>query len=358
MFTHNQTRIYHRTVVPVKVSQPADRITTAIAFQQADEFNPATDICLCVKRTPVTAGNQRDIWLMPQESTMSFDSSFANALVEDRMYFLADGNELERFGIADTLNLIADIAAAQRVASSERDFVRHINAATGFSRKQKWLYWFDTALRVLTNTCNQRMHTMEKGTSAMPLIEPDFPFVSSGNALVNDSIGKMEVCSAFNFPPGIASIGCHWQLTRIQKADFRDSSDQLIFSGDNILLTHVGDGAGEILSVSPLLLPPLKLQPICSAGGIGPHKCFCQSFQSFAKDGADEGKPECAGEGPKVLAVAANGDSAAKFSLLEQAMYEVLETSATAGATYYRLRNDHGEEVWLNAERTTPMAYA
>ena len=41
MFTHNQTRIYHRIVVPVTVNQPADAITTAIAFQQADEFNPA-----------------------------------------------------------------------------------------------------------------------------------------------------------------------------------------------------------------------------------------------------------------------------------------------------------------------------
>lgn len=369
MFKYNQTRIYHRTVSAAPCENGFDEVSTIVAFQQGDKLDPENDILFWAKSAPSeddAPSGTRTIWagiclfaipMDPAEFQKSVSSSFYGATVDFLGHsFVTRILEPSLFGVSSIdglLDVLAEVSAIRQIANSSREIVRTVNERTGFSRKQKWLCWLDNAIDALMSTCNKLIHQPDGAVS----LTASQPFAPDGTGdFVNPSLGRLE-CSRERLITGLAHR--ELMLMRVPLKFFQ--SGEQSFSGESVVVVKANkenndsgsaeeaDRLSRLLAQKGLVLDNIEwVAPFVVQATDGYFWCISNSFSS-----GTAGKKEL-----EVLAVSVSEDVAEKYWMLEQAMYQVLETAIENYMKYYKVLNDHGEEVWIKAENATPMAYA
>ncbi len=363
MFKYYQTRIYHRTVSADQCEYGFDEVSTIVTFQQHEKFDPENDIWFWAKSSEEDVPGTRTIWaglrlfatlIDPAELRKSM-SSFHGAIVDclGHQFHTLEPKSLGVSSIDGLLDVLAEVSAIRQIVSSSREIVRAVNERTGFPRKQRWLCWLDNAIGALIDACNNGIQKAGASLTAGQPFAPD----GTGD-FVNPSLGRLE-CSRDRLMTGAISGQRELTLMRVPLRIFQSGEES--FSGESVVAVKankenndsgLADRLSQLLAQKGRVLDNIEwVAPLIVQATDGNFWCTSNSFYSFSSGTAGQKELE-------VLAVSASEDVAEKYGMLEQAMYEVLETFTEDCAKYYKVLNDHGVEVWIKAENATPMAYA
>ena len=295
-------------------------MSTAIAFQQGDKFNPVRDIAffLVYSRT-----HQKTVMLTSIYGlNVTFDMEDGFECLTSAAGAGCAGGAFAEQGISGLLQTMNAALTCKRIMTENRRYVSRMNAVTGSKRKSRWAEWFNCVLRTLNalivselNGINQRCLAGEK-----------IHICSTNRFLIDLSTG---MCNYHHPDCGEKSWYNHW-----------DDGEEWHYQFFSNTLVHTDRATGKCDYLYDV-----------SING----ECFTDDA-----GGSPAAAPATAAEEPaapaKVLAVSVDERTAAIYRLIRQAAYMVLESEQSNGAEYLKVMNDCGEEVWLNRDKTTAVA--